>query len=116
MNLKESLTPKDTEELKPGFFVQKQGNKYRQVEPIVWNGEWRLKNQIKWKDILFIALIIGLFLGGQGYVKFYEETITDPAAFCSLNNITSIDLGQVNWEVTDEDSFDLSLDTGVYSG
>lgn len=116
MSIKDSLTPKDTEELKPGFFVQKQGNKYRQVQPIIWKGKWRLKNQIEWRDIFFIALIIGLFFGGQNYVRFYEETITDPAAFCALNNITSIDVGQIKWEVTDENTFDLSLDTGVYSG
>ncbi|KKM06747.1 hypothetical protein LCGC14_1740910, partial [marine sediment metagenome] len=52
------FTPKDTEEIRPGLFVKRlKGNKYKQVEPLVWNGKWRLRNQFGWRNILFIVLV-----------------------------------------------------------
>ena len=65
------FTPKDTEEIRPGLFVKRlKGNKYKQVEPLVWNGKWRLRNQFGWRNILFIVLV---FLIGTSY---YVDTKT----------------------------------------
>ncbi len=52
------LTPKDTEEIRPGLFIKRlKGNRYKQVEPLVWNGKWRLRNQFGWRNLLFIVLV-----------------------------------------------------------
>ncbi len=103
---KKAFTPKDVEELKPNFFVQKKGDSYKQVQPLVWNGKWRLKNQISWRNVFMIVLIIGLFLTGSKYVNFYEEVNANPKEFC--RDINVINIG----EVTHEDSSPLPGDIG----
>lgn len=90
---KKAFTPKDVEELKPNFFVQKKGDTYRQVQPLVWNGKWRLKNQIKLRNILMIVLIIALYLVGMKYVNFYEEVNSNPKEFCQ--NVSILNIGEV---------------------
>lgn len=65
MGLIEILTPKDTEEVKPGLFIQKKGNSYRQITPAAWNGKinWKvailgpnfIRNFIWFAIIMFIA-------------------------------------------------------------
>jgi hypothetical protein len=96
MNFKKAFTPKDVEEIKPGFFVQKKGDSYRQVHPLVWKGKWRLRNQIKIRNILMIAIIIALFLVGMKYVRFYEEVNSNPKEFCS--NVSILNIGEVTYE------------------
>ncbi len=79
MTIKKALTPKDTKELRPNFFVQQRGETYRQVKPLVWNDEWRLKGQISWRNILMIVLMLYLFYNFAGYVKFYEQFHSRPS-------------------------------------
>lgn len=98
MNLKKAFTPKDVEEMKPNFFVQKKGDTYRQVKPLVWKGTWRLRGQIGLRHILMIALILFLFFTAAKYVRFYEAVVSDPKAFCM--NIPIIDIG--DYEVKNE--------------
>jgi hypothetical protein len=98
MDFKKAFTPKDVEELRPNFFVQRRGDNYRQVQPLVWNGEWRLRNQIKLRKILMIALIIALFFTGSKYVRFYEDVNSDPTAFCE--NVSAINIREVDYEDT----------------
>jgi len=61
MTIIDILTPKDTEEVKPNFFIQKKGNHYRQVSPMAWNGKMLWKNAIlgpNWKSHLAFFLIL----------------------------------------------------------
>ena len=57
MSLIDGLTPKDTEEIKPGLFVQKKKNGYRAVNPIAWNGKYRWRKQFGWRTVFTIAII-----------------------------------------------------------
>lgn len=64
MSFVDSITPKDTEEVKPNLFIQKTRNGYRQIYPAAWNGN------IIWKNFFFggkflkstIVFILILFL------------------------------------------------------
>lgn len=106
IDFKKAFTPKDVEEVRPGLFIKKipknyDDIEYRQIQPLVWNGKWRLKNQIKIRNVLMIVLIIALFFVGMKYVRFYEEVNSNPKEFCK--NVTIFDIG----EVTHEDSSSL---------
>ena len=57
MNFTKVLTPSDTEEIKPGLFIQRRGNKYRQISPAAWDGK------IIWKNLLFHDLLLCFLLG-----------------------------------------------------
>ena len=104
INFKKGLEPKDVEELKPGFFVQKKADgTWKQIEPIIWKGKWRLKNQVSWRNLLTIAIIILLFFSGAKYVKFYEAVNQDPKAFCQ--NVQLFNLGQL--DVQNEDTYNI---------
>ncbi len=103
---KKAFTPKDVEEIKPNFFVQKKGDSYRQVQPLVWDGKWRLKNQIGLRNIIMIIIIIGLFFTGMKYVNFYEEVNSNPKEFCK--NVSILNIGEVIYE----DSSSLPGDPG----
>jgi len=58
MSLKDFLTPTDAEEIKPNLFIKKTRVGYRQINPIVWNNEYRLKGQFSIKHLFGLALII----------------------------------------------------------
>ena len=58
MSFVDSLTPKDTEEIKPGLFVQNRKGNYRVVNPIAWKGQWRLDKQFGWKNLITIVIVI----------------------------------------------------------
>lgn len=107
MNLTKALTPKNTEEIKPGLFIQtkygelldKDGQtvigkapmSYKQIHPAAWEGK------IIWKNFLFgagflkgfIWLVILLFLVWAynhdvgAYQEFYEKVSENPVAYCS---------------------------------
>jgi len=64
MNFKKILTPNDTEELKPNFYVQKKRGKYKQVLPIVYDNKWLIKKQLRTVFCLrtVVTLAIILFL------------------------------------------------------
>ncbi|KKL12538.1 hypothetical protein LCGC14_2534780 [marine sediment metagenome] len=58
MSLIDSLTPKDTEEIRPGLFIQKREKGYRVLNPIAWNGKYRWRKQFSWRSVFTIAIII----------------------------------------------------------
>ncbi len=58
MSLINSLTPDNTEEIKPGLFVQNRKGNYRVVNPIAWKGKWRLDKQFGWKNLITIVIVI----------------------------------------------------------
>ena len=108
MNIKKALEPKDVEEVKPGLFVKKEGNGYRQVSPLVWKGEWKLRGQFNWRNLLMIIIILGLFFTGLKYVEFYQEVNENPKEFCK--NITLADYQ--TYEVTNEYTSSISSYSG----
>lgn len=94
MDLTKALTPKETEEVKPGLFIQQTSKGYRQVHPAAWNGKINWKNFLLGSNFLrnLIWFLIIVFLAWSYfhdvdvYKEFYEEVIADPALFCS--NVT----------------------------
>ncbi len=86
MNFKESFTPKDTEELKPGLFIQKKGDTYRQINPVVWNNEWRLKNQFGWRNLFTIAIILFIAWSYFNDTQWCRDFMEDPCEV--LPNVT----------------------------
>lgn len=124
------LTMSNTEEVKPGFFIQRKGTKYRRVYPLVWDKQYQIKDQLKTIFSLRTFFTIGLILfiawsyqhDVQAYQSFYNDIQNDPLAFCaevkiSLNtpcteqnersglctrNINNLVLGNI--EVANEDT------------
>ena len=95
MTLKDSLTPKGAEEVKPGLFVQKKGNGWRKIEPIVWEGRWRLKNQFGWRNLFTIALVILLAYTYVNETSFCRQLQANPCQalpeivnYCSATSTT----------------------------
>lgn len=102
MGIIEILTPKDTEEVKPGLFIQKKGNGYRMVSPAAWNGKLNWKNIIlgpNWlRNFIWFAIIMFICWSyvhdNAAYENFYEHRFewcyglkgiwTDPG--CSVEN------------------------------
>ena len=90
MNLLKILTPKNTEEIKPGLFIQKTERGYKQVYPAAWNGKIDYKNLIFGKGFLkttlfFLALLFivyGYSSTTNACMKFQEK----PCDY--LNNLT----------------------------
>lgn len=90
MSLVNIFTPKDTEEIKPGLFVQKKGKNYRVINPIAWNGviDWKtqLKSIFSIRTIFTIAIVLFLVWSYQNdvgqYQQFYYEIHEDPMGFC----------------------------------
>lgn len=91
MSFKDSLTPKDTEEIKPGFFIQKKGDTYRQINPIVWKGNWNLKKQFSWKNLFVIILVLFIAYSYHTNTKACEEFQANPCEH--LQNLSSFCLG-----------------------
>ena len=113
INFKKAFTPKDVEEVKPGLFVKaiptrKGSIEYRQVKPLVWKGKWRFKGQIRWMNIVIILILIALYFEGAKFVRFYDEVISDPKAFCQ--NVSIID--RRSFGVRNENTNTLQFDIG----
>ena len=56
------LTPKNTEEIKSGLFVQKKGDNYNVIHPAAWNGKINWKNLIIgpnfWRGFIFFIILM----------------------------------------------------------
>ena len=91
MGWKESLTPKDTKEVKPGLFIQRWRGGWRQVNPACWNGKVNYRNLVFGGSIfkLLIVFAILLLLSYSYYTttRGCEEFQSDPCKY--LPNITS---------------------------
>lgn len=89
----ERLTPKDTEEVKPGLFIKKTRFSYRQVHPAAWDGKINWKNLTVgpnfWKNFLWFAILVFIVLGYMNDVReykgWYERYTKNPAEFCKIN-------------------------------
>jgi len=117
MNLKKALTPKNTEELKPGFYVQNKGGKYRQILPIVWNGKYLWREQLKtiFTFRTFITILIILFLAWsyvhdvKEYRNFYNKVMKEPNEFCKWVDINT----EQNIKDGEKNSFVLPMGNGA---
>lgn len=108
MGFKDILSPKDTEEVKPGLFIQKKGSRYRVVEPLVWNGNYRWKEQIKtifsMRTILSLGLILFIvwaYLHDTSSLRdFYFKVSKNPVQWCSkvMASIPTGNLCTEQWE------------------
>ncbi len=113
MEIVKALTPKDTEEVKPGLFIQKRGDSYKQILPFAWNNKilWReqLRTVLTLRTLFTIALIIFIawaYLNDVGvYKQFYEETMSNPMEFCdSVYKDQTNTLNVKSLEVINEDT------------
>lgn len=100
MNFIKTFTPKETEEIKPGLFIQKTSKGYRQVHPGAWDGKMIWKNLLLGPNFLknFIWFVIIIFLAWSYfhdvdvYQEFYEEVSSNPIAYCQ--NVSLVHLNQ----------------------
>ena len=105
MNFIDVLTPKDTEEVKPGLFIQQRGRGYRMVQPFAWNGKMRWREQMRtvfsirtFITLAIIGFIVWGYLNDTGEFRdFYVEVKGNPVAYCQqFLNPTSLGLSSVN--------------------
>lgn len=103
-----SITPEDTEEVKPGLFIQKKLGKYRLINPAAWDGKIIWKNLLfggqPFKHLFIFILIVGLAWAYQSdiqsYQDFYLQVRGDPIAFCAevklANNVVCTEENEKN--------------------
>ena len=114
MSLAKALTPDNTEELKPGLFIQQRGKGYRQVEPIAWGGKIRWKEQLSsvfsFRTAITLAIIIFIvwsYLNDVGeYKQFHDDVMSNPAGWC--NNLKQESAGQLEVLNVNLDSYNIS--------
>ncbi len=87
MSLIDSLTPKDTEEMRPGLFIQKKGDNYKEINPVAWNGQWRLRKQFGWRNLFFIILVVFISWSYYSNTEVCAEFQADPCPY--LQNLTT---------------------------
>lgn len=91
MSFIDSLTPKNTEEVKPGLFIQKTSTGYRQIYPAAWDGIINWKNFL-WgsgflKSFMGFAILMLIVFGYYDSTKSCNEFQADPCKY--LSNITT---------------------------
>ena len=90
MGWAERLQPKDTEEVRPGVFIQKTMFGHRQVHPAAWDGKINWKNLIigpnVMRNLIFFAIIVFMawsYAHDTNELKgFYEYARGDPFQYC----------------------------------
>lgn len=97
MSLIKALTPAETEEIKPGLFIQKGKNgNYRVINPIAWKGEWRLNKQFAWRNLITIVIVLFLAWSYFNETSYCRELKEDPCFLLeNLTNYCSANLGDV---------------------
>ena len=111
MNWKKAFTPKNTEEVRPGFFIQAKTKnpdsiEYKQVHPIVWNNKWRFNKQFSWKSIIFIILLLLVVGSYKAETQYCRELQEDPCEllpeiqnYCfNINTVTDFNLDDLKIE------------------
>jgi len=91
MSIIDSLTPKNTEEIKPGLFIQKIPKGYRQIYPAAWNGKMNWKNFL-WgsgflKSFIWFVIILIVVYGYYDSTTNCSDFQADPCKY--LPNITN---------------------------
>lgn len=83
MNWKKVLTPVDTEEVRPGLFVQSKPKnpndiEYRVINPICWNGEYRWNKQFSYKNLITVLIIAFLAWSYMSETQYARELAENP--------------------------------------
>ncbi len=102
MSVIDSLTPKNTEEIKPGLFIQTTARGFKQIYPAAWNGKINWKNLLIgpgfFKSFIFFAIIMFLVWSYshdvETYKNFYEEVSSNPEQYC--REVSWFDVGDEN--------------------
>lgn len=105
MNLIKALTPQETEEVKPGVFLQRKGKTWRQIYPAAWNGKINWKNFILgpnfWKNFIWFVIIMFLIFSywhDTNELREFHNTVTqNKIAWCAgvpLENLKTGDNDQ----------------------
>ncbi len=100
MDFIKSLTPLDTEEVKPGLFIQKKGKGYRQIHPAAWDGKMNWKNFIlgpnSFKHFLFFVIIMFLAFSYWHDTKelkeFYYKVNNNKISWCAGMDLNDLDI------------------------
>ena len=112
MNWKKTLTPKDTEEIKPGLFVQERNpGDYRVINPICWKDQYRWKKQFSWKNLITVIIIAFLAWSYMAETSYSRELQENPCdllpkiqEFCSEKGKLLGDIyGEENYTVIIQD-------------
>lgn len=90
MSFADRITPKNTEEVKPGLFIQKKYGNYHHIQPAAWNGKIIWKNFLLGANPLrnFIFFMILMFIvfaytnDVSQYKQFYENVAGNPHGYC----------------------------------
>ncbi len=90
MSFADRITPADTEEIKPGLFIQKKLGGYRHIQPAAWNGKVIWKNFLLGANPLrnfafFLVLMFIIFAYTNDvsqYKQFYENVAGNPFGYC----------------------------------
>lgn len=96
MSITDFLTPKNTQEVRPGLFVQaitKNPDKltYRVINPMAWNGKIRTTEQLRtifnFKSLFALLLIIFISYNYYMDTKMCREFQADPCVYLpQINN------------------------------
>lgn len=117
MDWSKVLTPKNTEEVRPGLFIQKRNNNYRQIHPAAWNGKVDWKGQMKsvfsFRTVFTMGLILFIYFGYlhdyRELQNFYEEVMDDEICKRSLESkVEGFDMSGFNIEVNKNERSDTS--------
>ncbi len=114
MDFIKSLTPGDTEEVKPGLFIQRRLGKYRQIYPAAWNGKINWKNFILgpnfFKHFFIFLLIVGIAFSYWHDTKelkeFYYKVNYNKLEWCSGADVDDLvinkedDLNEQEYTIT----------------
>lgn len=96
MTLVDSLTPKETEEIKPGLFIQKTARGFRQIHPAAWNGKINWRNFIfgsgLGKSFIWFAILLLIIYGYYDSTSSCNEFQNNPCSY--LNDLNSYCLDQ----------------------
>ena len=85
---KETFTPKSTEEIKPGLFIQEtKPEVYRVIEPICWEGKYRFRKQFKVKSLITVLIIALVAWSYMTETRYSRQLQIDPCEL--LPNITT---------------------------
>lgn len=91
-NFIKSLTPEDTEEVKPGVFLQKRKKGWKQVYPAAWKGKINWGNFILggpdfWKTTIWFMIILFLVFSywhdTNELREFHDKVSANREAWCA---------------------------------
>jgi len=114
MTLAESLTPNNTEEVKPGLFIQQRGKGYRVVHPVAWDGKINWKRFILghnfWKNLFIFLLILFICYGYYHDKQLCYDIIENPKEFCEESFPKGITDNIGGNLIDDENNYTISSD------